>query len=180
MKHFCQKWKKEKKWILSGNKRVTRGREMWFALQCTFCVCEINLFLTNQFFHFGINNGFVIPKEEFWKNNLCRGIKYIFQMQIWKIWLICKFFVPGGSKDTWLSPRTCCRKVTEKNWKKGQPSDSVPGILGHVPVLRTCQGYDRDISNSALRRVSLSTLSLRGYWGMLRILSFYSDWACLL
>ncbi len=64
------------------------------------CVLGANLFLTVVFFQFGINIGVVIPKKEFGKDKLDRGIEFIFQMQIGKIWLIHVFFVPGGSEDT--------------------------------------------------------------------------------
>ncbi len=71
------------------------------------------------FFHFGINIGFVIPKEEFWKSNVCRGIKLILQTWIWKIWLIWTsfslFFLLSG---TWLTLRTCCGHVTEQKMHK--------------------------------------------------------------
>ncbi len=85
-----------KKVFFCWDQRGTRGRREKDALQCVFCVCEANLFFTLLLFHFGINIGFVIPKEEFGEDNLHRGIKYIFGMSIWKIWLICDFFVPGG------------------------------------------------------------------------------------
>ncbi len=62
------------------------------ASQYTFCVCKANLFLSPQFFHFGINIGFVIPKEECRKDELHRGIKFIFLTRIWMIWVICEFY----------------------------------------------------------------------------------------
>ncbi len=49
------------------------GREMRDALQCIFCGCNANL--TPHLFDFGINIGFVIPKEQFEKDPLDRGIK---------------------------------------------------------------------------------------------------------
>ncbi len=39
-------------------------------------------------------------------------------MKIWKIWLICKFFVPGGREDMWLTLRTLCRYMTEQILQK--------------------------------------------------------------
>ncbi len=46
------------------------GREMRDALWYIFCVCKTNLFLIPLFFHFGINIGFEIPKEEFGKDKI--------------------------------------------------------------------------------------------------------------
>ncbi len=96
---------------------------MIFALQWIFCVHKAYIFLTPPFI-FGINIGFVIAKEEFQKNFYYSRIKLIIQKPIWKILL------------------TCHGHVTEQKMKKySQPSDSAPGILGHVPIPRTCLGH---------------------------------------
>ncbi len=75
---IVRKLKNEKKvnfcWDLEGK----GGRRERDALWCTFCVCKLNLFSTPHFFHFGINIGFIIPKEEFGKDKLHVGIKFIF------------------------------------------------------------------------------------------------------
>ncbi len=55
-----------------------KGDKICFVMH--LCACKANFFLTPHFFHFAINIGFVIPKEEFRKDNLYRGIKVIFQM----------------------------------------------------------------------------------------------------
>ncbi len=101
------------------------------------------------FFHFRIYIDFVIPKEEFRKSNVCRGIKLILEMQICKIWLIrVLFFFFFRVLDMWLTQRTCCWHVTEQILQKyGWPSDSIPGILGHVPIPWKCPGLIQDISN---------------------------------
>jgi hypothetical protein len=51
--------------ILSGVKRGTKGETEEICFMMHFCVHEANLF-----FHFGINIGFVIAKEEFEKDFL--------------------------------------------------------------------------------------------------------------
>ncbi len=91
---FCQKVIKWKKGIFAGIRGEQGGKgERWIVMH--FGVCKAYLFLKPHFY-FGINIGFVIAEEEFGKNFLYRGIKFIVQTQIWNIWLIYEFFVPGG------------------------------------------------------------------------------------
>ncbi len=100
------------------------------------------IFSLHPFFYFGIYHCVAIAKKEFEKDNFCRRIKLFFQLLIQKIWLNLFIFVPGGSKDMWLTARTSCGQVTEqKMLKNGWPSDSVFGILGHFPHLRTWRGH---------------------------------------
>ncbi len=136
-------WKKN---FLLELRRSQGQREIRFASQCIFIVAKTT-FSQHLDFLFSIKIGFVIPKEEFGKETFRRGIKLIFQMWMQKIWLICDFLFQVGERtcdsfwghavDTWI--KTCT--------KYGQPFDFVHGIVGHVPVPRTCPGHVWDISN---------------------------------
>ncbi len=120
-----------------------KGGEIRCASQCIFCVCESNLLLTQPFFHFGISNCFVIAKEEFQKkllqqnqiNHPNANLEYLVDSRS----LFLRFF---RILDTWLTPRTHDRHVTDKVLQKIWPaSNSVSRISRHVPILRTCLGH---------------------------------------
>ncbi len=67
--------KKMKKSIFYPGSRGAQGGDRRDLLYIAFFVLKANLLLKPLFFHFGINIAFVIPKEEFWKSNVYRGIK---------------------------------------------------------------------------------------------------------
>ncbi len=75
---FFKKWRIKNQifdWISWGQEwRKGRGE-----LQCIFCVCDENLSLTPQLFHFEINVGFEISKEKFGKDFFDRRFELIFQ-----------------------------------------------------------------------------------------------------
>ncbi len=135
--HFCKEQE--------GNK----GEGRWDLLKNEFLVClQSKSFLDASFF--SVLNKYCCCNLQFQKKNLGR-INY---MEESNLWFECKFgkFSWFGSfcwrEDTWLTPKTCCGHVTEQILqKKDRQNNSVPGILGHVPVPRTCLGHVEDISN---------------------------------
>ncbi len=72
-------------------------------LLCNEFLClQSKSFNGTSFFHFGINIGFEIPKEEFWKEKVYREIKLILQMQTqknWLIWVLLLFQVEVRTHD---------------------------------------------------------------------------------
>ncbi len=112
------------------------------ALQCIFCVCKANLSLTPLLFNFVIHTGVTIAKNEFEKDNFFRGMELIFQRLIWKIWLMCDFLVPGGSKGMQLTASTCCGHVTEQEMhKKWLAIRFFPWDYRTCPCQRTWLGH---------------------------------------
>ncbi len=128
---ILSKNEKTKKWIFLGSEG-NKGGEGW-EMHCHAFLCLWSKsFIDTSIFHFKIKIGFVIPKEEFGVDKFHGGIKkYLLNMNL-EDFVDLQVFVPGGREDTWLNLKTCCR----------QPSDSAPGILGHVSIPRTCLGQD--------------------------------------
>ncbi len=114
---FIKKQKSEKNYFLTASEG-TRGEKDEGCIAKYFCVCKGSILLTPHFFNFGINTGPAIPKTEFKTDNFCSGIELNCQRIIWKIWMICKFYVTGGSEDTQLDMSTYYRHVTEQNMHK--------------------------------------------------------------
>ncbi len=128
---------------------VTRGKKGKTFISMHFFVFAMKIFYWHlNFIYFGIYLSFVIPKEEFGKDNFDRGIELNFLRLNWKnCWMICKcFFVwkwahVADCKDT---VQTCDQENSTKN---GWSSHSITEILGHVSVLRKWLGNGQDISN---------------------------------
>ncbi len=89
-----------------------KGGEISDLLCDAFFVFAMQIFYLHLIF---FNFGFDISKIEFEKDILDIGIELNFPRLILKIWMICKFFVRGGSEDTRRDVRPCCRHVTEQN-----------------------------------------------------------------
>ncbi len=117
MTQYWSKKEKMKKRIFARIKKGTKGEEdeICFTMQWSKSFLDTSFFL-----QFRINIGVVIPIEEFWKKNRYRGIELIFQMQIPKIWLICKFFCsrwkrgPVTDSEDMLQTRDWA--ILQKNW----------------------------------------------------------------
>ncbi len=105
------------------------------------------LSLMPLYIQFGIDFGFVIPKEEFGKDKLHRGMEFISQNWIWKIWLICEFFLFQVEERT-------------HDWK-----NSAKIMAGHLILsLRICDmslsgGHVQDISRTFPTKLSSAPLS---------------------
>ncbi len=124
----------------------TRGEteEICFAMH--FLCLQSKSFVDTSIFQFGINIGFVTPKEEFWKSNVYRGIKLI--LQTWKIWLICVFiffvfleywtrdWLGGHAADTWLSKKM--HKIWLAIWFC---PCNFRTCLHHLDMPETCLGH---------------------------------------
>ncbi len=81
--------KNEKKiTYFAGIKRDIMGEWEEICFAAHFLCLQSKSFLEPFYFFIG----FVIPKEEFGKDKLHGGIKFIFQTWIQKIWFICKLF----------------------------------------------------------------------------------------
>ncbi len=138
---FCQKNEKTKKVNFCWDQRRTRREkgERCIAMHFLFAKQIISWYL----FYLEINIVFVIQKEELVKDKLHWGIKFIVQMWIPKIWMICEFLVPGEREDTCLTLRICCQHMNEKMHKIW------PAIWFYPWDFRTCP-HPKDISGACL------------------------------
>ncbi len=127
------------------------GGQGWEIHCNAFFVFAKQIFCWHLFlFNFEIITGVAIPKIGFKKDNFCRGIKLNYWRLIWNILWIHNVFglqveartwnwLQGHAADMWLS------KFCKKYYR---PSDSVPGILELVPILRTWLGHGWDMAGS--------------------------------
>ncbi len=134
------------KWIFArirGEQGGRRGRDAFF-------VFAKHIYSWHLFISFGINIGFVLPKEEFVKGNLHKGIKLIFWMQIWKIWLVCEFFC---SRWKWGHKTDSEDTLQTRDWAK---NDKIWPAIQFCPWdFRRCP-HPKDMSGSCLGHFQLN------------------------
>ncbi len=108
--------------------RGTMGENGNRFIVMNFLCSQSKYLIDISIFHFGINIG-VASAKKYEKDNLYREIELNL---FWKIWMICKFFVTGGSEGTRLTARKCHRHMTCIKCKKW------PAILFCHWDFRTC------------------------------------------
>ncbi len=67
-----------------------------------FLCFQSKSFIDTSIIYFGLNLGFVIPREVFGKDNFHGGIKLDFPSLIWKIYMVLVFFVISPVLRAWL------------------------------------------------------------------------------
>ncbi len=129
-----------------GTREEKGERRTVMHFLCLQSICFLDTFL----FHLWINIGFVIPKEEFVKGNLHKGIKLIFWMQIWKIWLVCEFFC---SRWKWGHKTDSEDTLQTRDWAK---NDKIWPAIQFCPWdFRRCP-HPKDMSGSCLGHFQLN------------------------
>ncbi len=71
---------KNERVIFCQDQECTRGEKDKICFAMHFLCSQNKSFLDTSIFYFGINIGFVIPKEEIRRDKLHEGIKFIFQI----------------------------------------------------------------------------------------------------